>query len=45
MDALNQIWKESYQSGNNERDGCKIAGKIVEISGEILDNPEFINQF
>ena len=29
-------------SGNNERNGCEIMGKIVEISGEILDNPESI---
>ena len=29
-------------SGNNERNGCKITGKIVEIIGKILDHPELI---
>ena len=28
--------------GNNEGNGCKIAGKIVEIIGKTLDNPELI---
>ena len=28
--------------GNNERNGCKIMGKIVEIIGKILDNPDSI---
>ena len=28
--------------GNNERNGCKIVGEIVEIIGKILDNPDSI---
>ena len=38
----NQYGRSLIISGNNERDGCKIAGKIVERSGKILDNPEFM---
>ena len=31
-------------TGNNEKSGCKNAGKIGEILGKILDNPESITK-
>ena len=35
-------WLTKY--GNNKRNSCKIWGKIVEISGKILDNSDLITK-